>query len=292
MKKIAIIGAGKVGTALGYLLQKKGYPLVGVTAKHWERAEEAGEFLGTAAFSSNLELLSKAECFFLTTPDGHLQSLAQELAPAAKKGDYFFHCSGALPAEVLQPLKEKGAYIFSLHPLQTFASVETALNNLPGSFFAAQGDKEVLPWVERIVADLGGELFFITQEEKALYHAGACVACNYLVALLDMAALLYQRIGIPKDKALQALMPLVKGTVSNLESLGTPEALTGPIARGDSVTISEHLKSFNQKAPELKELYIALGLYTLQVGLAKGTLKEEKAKAIKNIFQEGMIENG
>lgn len=293
MQRIGIIGAGKVGTALGVLLKQKNYSIVGVASRTLEKAQTAAQLIQSPVFTRQEELLEKGNCFFLTTSDGAIENLAQELAASGKvkKGDYFLHFSGALPAEVLWPLKEKGGYVFSLHPLQTFASVETALKNLPGSFFAGQGDGEILPFAEKLVLDLDGELFSITKEAKALYHAGACVACNYLVSLLHWAGRIYQTIGIPQDKALKALLPLVKGTVNNLEDLGPIQALTGPIARGDHETIVQHLKAFERMMPELKDLYAILGLYTVGIGLEKGSLGEELGEKIKNTFNKEIKKN-
>lgn len=277
-KKIGIIGAGKVGTALGYLLKQKGYQVIGISSRDWEQTE----------------LAQKVNCFFLTTPDGAIAKVAEELVRkgGVEEGDFLIHMSGALPAEIMSSAKEKGAYIFSLHPLQTFADVEVAVQNLPGSFFAGQGDEEVLPLVKKIVEDLDGEFSIITKEAKALYHAGACVACNYLVSLIDITLKMYEKIGISREKASRALIPLIKGTVANLENLGVPQALTGPIARGDGETIKRHLESLEFLAPELKGLYSLLGGYTTEVGLDKGTLGQEQAQEIKEILEKGMINNG
>lgn len=292
-RKIGIIGAGKVGVALGYLLKNKGYQLIGISSLSWERTQEGAAFIKTTPFADTLKLAQEVDCLFITTPDGQIREIAEYLATQGiiREGQILIHMSGALPAEVLAPAKARGALIFSLHPLQTFADVKVAIRNLPGSFFAAQGDQEVLPLVAQLVEDLGGEMAPITKESKALYHAGACVACNYLVSLLDIALTMYESIGISRDKSLKSLLPLVKGTVTNLENLGVPQALTGPIARGDGETIQGHLLSLGQLAPELIDLYTALGIYTVSVGEAKGTLSSIKGEEIKNIFQGGRKEN-
>jgi len=287
--KIGIIGAGKVGVALGCLLKERGYQLVGISSRTSASAERGAAFIGTVAYLDPVELASLADCLFLTTPDGEIVRAAEYLVDqgVVKEGKIVVHLSGALPAEILSFVKEKGAAIFSLHPLQTFADVQVAMANLPGSFFAAQGDKEVFPLMAELVADLGGEMVPIDKESKALYHAGACVACNYLVSLVDMALNIYQKIGISRERSLQALLPLIKGTVANLENVGIPQALTGPIARGDGAIIANHLVALENLAPELKELYSGLGIYTVSVGEAKGTLGQEKGEEIKKILGKG-----
>ena len=123
-----------------------------------------------------------------------------------------------------------------------------------------------------LVEALGGEYFFIDREAKPLYHAGACVVSNYLVTLLDLGIKLLESTGIPSAMASRALLPLVHGTINNVEKIGIPQALTGPIARGDIATVSKHLDCMRELAPELVKLYTVLGCYTAPLAQAKGTI--------------------
>ena len=87
----------------------------------------------------------------------------------------------------------------------------------------------------------GGRPFLVSGEDKALYHAAACMASNYLVTLMFLVEEIYGRIGLSREEAIRAFWPLVKGTFVNIESKGTIASLTGPIARGDGGTVRKHL---------------------------------------------------
>jgi predicted short-subunit dehydrogenase-like oxidoreductase (DUF2520 family) len=194
--------------------------------------------------------------------------------------------SGALPAEILAPLKERGAAVGSLHPLQSFASVEQAAANLPGSFFAVQGDDRAIETALKIIEDLGGKPFMIESRDKALYHLGACVASNYLVALVHFAVYIYKAIGMSGEQAVGALMPLLRGTLANIEILVPVQALTGPVARGDLGTIERHLEAIRGLEPGLAEFYRTLGRYTTKVAVEKGSIDKVEAERLFSIFRE------
>jgi predicted short-subunit dehydrogenase-like oxidoreductase (DUF2520 family) len=225
----------------------------------------------------------------LTTPDREISGIAQYLADSKKvcPGQLFYHMSGAMPAEILKPLSEAGAQIGSLHPLQSFADIDQALSNLPGSFFALQGDQVACETALQIVKDLEGTCFKIRKQDKPLYHLGACIASNYLVTLIHSAVGVYKGIGMTPEQATAALLPLIKGTLANIEAVGPAMALTGPVARGDTGTIEKHLQALNDLGGEIEEVYKLLGLYTVKVGLEKGSLSQADAEKLRELFSEG-----
>jgi len=233
--------------------------------------------------------LAQAEVVFLATPDRELGDVAGNLADSGRveEGQVFFHLSGALPADILTPLREKGAAVGSVHPLQSFASVENAITNLKGSFFAFQGDEKAAETAFQIVKDLEGKPFMMKSEDKPLYHLGACIASNYLVALFHFAVSIYRAIGMSTEQATEALMPLIKGTLANIESLGPVKSLTGPVARGDVNTLEKHLEAIANLSPDLVKLYKTLGQYTVRVALEKGSIDKINAEKLISIFREG-----
>jgi len=161
--------------------------------------------------------------------------------------------------------------------LQSFADIETAKTNLPGSYFAMDGDQQAIASGREIIAELGGHSFFVPAKDRALYHAAACVASNYLVSLAYCAAKMYEKFGLSSTTALQALSPLIQGTLANLQKVGLPAALTGPISRGDLPTIEGHFKALSEFDSGEAELYKVLGLYTLQIALEKASITEQQA---------------
>jgi predicted short-subunit dehydrogenase-like oxidoreductase (DUF2520 family) len=118
-----------------------------------------------------------------------------------------------------------------------------------------------------------------------LYHAAAVFACNYMVTLVKLATDLWQTFNIPPQKATQALLPLLKGTIHNIETVGIPQCLTGPIARGDTGTIRKHLDALNHKAPQLVATYRELGLQTIPIAVAKGRINNSQAQELEAILE-------
>lgn len=284
--KIGIIGAGVVGTAVGVVLHSKGFEVTGVYDIRPESTMALVERIGCTAFSTPQEVSRSADILFITTSDSRIQSVADELAEQESffPGQVVVHMSGAHSSEILDRAKEFGARVLSVHPLQSFASFDRALHNLPGSIFSIEGDEEARESAIAIVENLGGEYFFIEREAKPLYHAGACVVSNYLATIVDLGVKFLEAAGISRPAATRALLPLIFGTVNNIQSIGVPQALTGPIARGDLSTVVKHLERIEEKVPELLRLYSCLGYDTASVARAKGTIDEAREQEFKDLF--------
>jgi len=197
------------------------------------------------------------------------------------------HCNGASSIDLLAPAAAGGSATGVLHPLQSFPTPEQAVANIPGSPFGIEAsDEQLLDTLRRIAADLGGTAF-VVRGDKAIYHASAVIASNYLVALLDLAAGLWERLGLTRDEGLRALLPLVRGTVENLERVGLPDALTGPIARGDVGTIGRHLDALARVAPEVVPVYKELARRTIPIAMEKGTIDRAEGQRLVHRLERG-----
>ena len=114
------------------------------------------------------------------------------------------------------------------------------------------------------------------------------MACNYLTTLVKLADDLWQTFGIPRDEATRALLPLLQGTLNNIAAVGIPQALTGPVARGDIGTVEKHIEALRREAPDVLYTYCELGLQTIPVALAKGKIDENKAAELRAAFKTGV----
>jgi predicted short-subunit dehydrogenase-like oxidoreductase (DUF2520 family) len=287
MYKVSIIGAGVVGTALGYLLRQSGYHIAGIASRTIDSAVKARKFIGQGEASTDLAAAAKkADIVFITTSDRSVKTACDKIASrhGFNKGAIVFHTCGAFSSRVLKSAKRNDAYIASFHPLQSLASVKEAIKRLSGSYFFIEGDEKALAVARDIIKALKGKEITLEISKKSLYHAGACAASNFLVATVGFGIRLFETAGIRRKDALKALMPLIKGTVKNIDKLGIPAALTGPIARGDAGIIRDHLKEISKIGNNLSDLYCELGRYTVDLGKAKGTLKNKDAKKINTIF--------
>ncbi|MEW6687355.1 MAG: DUF2520 domain-containing protein [Candidatus Edwardsbacteria bacterium] len=286
--KVSIIGAGRVGTALAVLLSRRGYKIVGVSDESLEVAkscaDQASCSLGT---TDSAEVCQGADIILITTPDSVLQGIAEGIAAKKgfKKGQFVIHTSGLLSSKVLSPARFFGAYTLSMHPIQTFAKISGEIPSLAGTYFVLEGDSVAIEQGKQIVADLDGFAVTIPPEAKMLHHTACSLTSNYLVTLLFLAQTIYEKIGISEDDSEKMLLPLLKGTIKNIEELGVQNALTGPIERGDLETVKKHLEVLETNLPELLKLYKELGRYTVELMKRKQTIPEEKTNILKDLFR-------
>lgn len=286
-RRIAIIGAGVVGTAIGALLAGKGYRITGVASRDLASAEKAVRTIGDGTASDDIVgTARKAQVIFITTPDGAIRAVCETIAEngGVTDGSTVIHCCGAHSADLLDPARACGASVLSIHPLQTMADVDQAVKNLPGSYFALDGDTAALETGREIIRSLGGTEMVIPSDGKMLYHGAAVTACNYFVALVFQALRMFEAIGIPREQGLPALMPLIRGTVKNLERVGIPAALTGPVERGDLQTIQGHLAAFDGLMPEGKKIYCEMGRIAVDVAEAKRSISADTKESLLKLL--------
>jgi len=280
--KIGFIGAGTVGTALAARLAGKGYPVVAASSRSHKSARKLAEAAGGRAFDSNQAVADNAELIFITTPDDVIASVVSEVR--WHPGQSVVHCSGADSTDILQPAREAGARVGAFHPLQTFASPQQAMENIPGSTFALEAEEPLLGTLKDMAAALDGSWVELKASDKVLYHAAAVFACNYMVTLVKLATDLWKTFGVPPSQSTKALVPLLRGTLHNIEAIGIPDCLTGPIARGDVGTVQKHLDALKRSAPHLIPTYRELGRQTIPVAIAKGRISELQAQELQTIL--------
>jgi len=224
-----------------------------------------------------------AELVFVTTPDSAITPVVSEIK--WHPGQSVVHCSGAGSTDILEPARKSGTQVGAFHPLQTFASFRQAIDNIPGSTFAVEAEEPLLSILKDMATALDGTWIELKAGDKVLYHAAAVIASNYMVTLIKLATDLWQTFNVPTNQAARALMPLLRGTLNNIENVGIPECLTGPIARGDTGTIKQHLEALKRATPAVLATYQQLGLQTIPISLAKGKITREQAGKMEAILQ-------
>ena len=283
MVKTGFIGAGTTGTALAVRLSQKECPVVAVSSRTLSSAQKlAGLVSNCHVCHTAQEVADAAELVFITTPDDVVAQVCSEVQ--WHEGQNVVHCSGAHSVDILEPARKLGAAVGSFHPLQTFADVDQALENLPGSTFALEAGEPLLSTLKELTLLLNGNWVELKPGDKVLYHAAAVFACNYLVTLVKLALDLWLDFGVSSKEATRALLPLLQGTINNIDNIGLPDCLTGPVARGDSGTIERHLSTLETRSPSLLTTYKELGLQTIPIALAKGKINGQKAEEMKALL--------
>ena len=282
--KIGFIGAGTVAKTLALALSRKGYPVVAVSSRNAKSSAGIARLIEDCRpCDNNQQVADKAEFVFIATPDDVIATAADGVE--WQSGQSVVHLSGADSTAILAPAAKYGASTGCIHPLQTFAGSEQA--NLAGITYAIEAVEPLLAILKKMVEDLGGHCIEIKAKDKVLYHTAAVFACNYLVTLVKTAIDLYQKIDIPQEEATQALLPLLRGTIDNIEASGIPQCLTGPIARGDSGTIKKHVKALQTASPDLLPLYREMGFKTIPVAMAKKSIDDKQADELEAVLKEG-----
>lgn len=295
---VFVMGAGVVGTALAARLVRAGIPVTGLHGRQRELSDAARAISGVVATSDEIpEILSQSDVVIISVRDERVPEVAERLVKEKRlrREQILLHTSGANPARtILAPAVGHVRAVGTLHPLVSFADARVAVEGLREVAFGIEGDEPARAMAKRIVRSLGARAVFLEAENLALYHAGAVLASNYVVALADMAQSLLIKAGVPADQALPVLIPLLSSVVQNLAHVGLPGALTGPVERGDVSSVERHLKTLQARAPELLELYKLVGRDVLRLAKEKANMDAGQAAKLEALFKgaKGSGSNG
>ncbi|MBM3705600.1 MAG: DUF2520 domain-containing protein [Actinobacteria bacterium] len=299
-KHIGIIGAGRVGLTLAFLIVHMKEPAISLKAicsPALESRKRAKELLGEKSsgvdfYDNNSDSLKKCNTLFICTPDDSIERVCKELVKDNGKnikGKLFIHFSGAKTLGVLDQARNTGGITASLHPIKSFASVMDSIKTIPGTVWGVtypedfpQQEEEFLSF---FIKKLKGRTIRVEDSKKSLYHAAACVSSNYLVSLINYAVGIHEKIGISAADSLDGLMGLIEGTVDNIKKLGTKKSLTGPIARGDTGTVEEHILNFKKYLSQSDLcFYKVMGLETSRLAFENGWIDRKTHRRFLELF--------
>lgn len=286
-RTVAVIGAGKVGTAMAHLLSVRGYEIAAVCDPRPEARERAAALTGAEPVEQPGQAARDASIILITTPDSSIEEACEALAGSADlQGRKVIHMSGALSLGVLGAAARAGASVLCVHPIQTFADLEGAERSLPGSTFGVTCAGELEGWARGFVETLGGRAVMVADEDKVLYHAAAAIACN-LLTMVDYASyVINRRLGMSDEQTAAALGPLSAATLANVSRLGPARSLTGPLARGDVETIGAHIQALERIDAEMAGMYKAVSAWGLKLVEEAGELPEATVRRMKGMLEK------
>ena len=264
---VAIVGAGRVGRALGRRLHDLGWRVGGVTGRSMASARAAVKVIGAGQpLAAPTHQVLNSRVVLICTPDGAIEGVAQNLAHLGGKewgGKVVLHTSGTLDSGVLASLARMGAATGSLHPMQTFS--QQNFPDLANCIFGIEGSPVALQAARKIIHQMGGVAVRLSGANKAAYHAAGSFACVYVLALMETATRILMAQGFKRRQAMRALLPLTRQTLDNFERLGPRAAWTGPMSRGDFSTIERHVQALADFEAEYLKTYKTLSLLTADV---------------------------
>lgn len=281
--KLSIIGCGRLGKTLAYLFAKTEFVYIqDVINLSMASAERAVAFIGQGRACPAIKQLKPVDVYLIATPDDSIEFIGQQLADQALlvPGSLVFHCSGLLSSECLSSVANLGCYTASLHPAFSFSEPEKDIKNFKGTRCAFEGNKLALQRLMLISTAIGGQLFSIKKEDKALYHTASVLASNYLVTLAAIAEICYTKAGIADKLSKTLTETLMIQVLSKIQSLDkSRDALTGPLQRGDKDTLKKHLAAL-KSFPDIEYIYRSLGKATLTLTKHDESLKEAIAQLL------------
>jgi predicted short-subunit dehydrogenase-like oxidoreductase (DUF2520 family) len=281
---VAVVGAGRVGTALAVLLARAGHRLVAVSGRDATRTRTE-KFLPGVPFLPSADAVRSAEVVLVGVPDDAIERTSEGIAGALDAGAGVAHLSGSAPLSALDAAANAGARVLSLHPLQTFPDVERGLERLPESYMAVTAtDEDGYLLGEGLASDVGARSFRLPDDRKPMYHAAAVFASNYLAVTQRVAELLFNLAGI--EEPVPVFAPLARSTLENVIELGPAEALTGPAARGDAGTIRRNLEALGAEAPHSVPAYVELARAAVHLAAADGKISDEDMKRVEEVLSE------
>jgi len=220
-----VIGPGRAGLSLSRALEWAGWRVEAPLGR-------ADDLRGAAR---------GVDFLVVATPDRAIAEVAASVEPEPET--VVAHLAGSLGLDALEPHARRAA----VHPLVAMPDPDTGARRLRGAWFAVAGDRRAQELVEAV----GGRWFTVRDEDRAVYHAAACIASNHLVALLGQVERVAAEAGVPYE----AYLDLARATLDNVATLGPAAALTGPAARGDTGTIARHVAALD---PEERPAYEAM----------------------------------
>ena len=303
MKKISIIGFGRVGSNLFYSLKQSGFQnLFKIDHSHYSN------------WVNNK--LSKCEVIFICTKDSTISSVVSELIlnKIILNNKTILHTSGSISSDVLLPLKKRGAQIGSFHPVQSFNRKQKRVSKINESFkniyIVVEGDKKAILVGKKIASSLGSKTLILSKDEKIVHHICCVIASNYLITLLSQLEELtnvYNKLErrksgkeiFPDNLKLMALLnefknlnlfniykPLILSTLIHAEKFGCIKSLTGPIERNDYLTVETHLKTLSKHCPNILPFYIFMGSETIKLTLKKYSKNKIDFSKFTSLFKK------
>jgi predicted short-subunit dehydrogenase-like oxidoreductase (DUF2520 family) len=282
---VGVIGAGRVGAVLGAALAAAGHDVVAASGLSSASAERAGRLLpGTPLLPAD-EIVAASDLVVLAVPDDTLAGLVAGLAEtgAWRRGQLTFHTSGAHGLAVLAPAQLAGVLPLALHPAMTFTGAHEDVDRLEGTPFGVTSRPEHRAVAETLVLEMGGEPFFVAEDDRQLYHAALVTGANHLVTLVAEAADLLRTAGV--DDPARVLTPLLTAALDNGLRRGD-RGLTGPVSRGDVGTVANHLETLVDRAPASVAAYVAMAQRTTERALGAGRLKRHEAAPLLDLLYD------
>ncbi len=286
---LGFIGAGRVGASFAKALTNCGLNPKVMIEKDLVKLDALKHFVRFEICSNELTEISPIDILIITVPDDEIEFVVNYISryyEGKKLANHVYHTSGALTSEILTPLSHLSESIGSIHPIQSFSGEANDFEKYHGIYYGVEGDEKAIQKANQLIKLLHGNPVEISPKQKTAYHLACTIASNCLNVLVYAAIDILQTIKHDEKASFDIVYPLISTTLNNIKSEGCQQALTGPVSRGDLVTIKNHLRVLNTEFPQFKSAYEELAKIALTYKTVKQSLSEDKYKKLIDCFHK------
>lgn len=283
MKRLNIIGCGRVGTTLAALFHRHGVCVVQeLYSRTPKNTQDAARIIGSGNCVARISDMRPADIWMLSVPDAQVASVARSLSehvatfPHVPEKSTAFHCSGFLPASALNALQTSEWLTASVHPVFNFADPARCIAQFMGTPCGLEGDEKAVSLLNGLLSAIGGKCFSVRTESKPLYHAAAVFSSNFLSVIQAIAQEAWSAAGVPETLIPLVHESLLRGSVENLLAMGPAKAITGPAARGDTSVVIAQGALVTQWHPEAGDIYQQMSVLARRLSTTGLTLNSAK----------------
>ena len=280
--RIGFIGAGRLGKALAWHCAHQGLHVHATASIRPEQARVLAERVPGCEVMTSQEVADSCDLVFVTTPDEAIGPTADALRWRA--GSFVVHCSGATEVSTLAKAASDGACIGGFHPLQTFGDPQAAARSLPGCTITVEADEPLDAVLVAMAGRLGCAVNRLPAGARPLYHAAAGYTSQFVNALLREASGMWQSWGSSEEASVQALVPLVRGTLASIAQAGLAQGMPGPVSRGDVASVRKHVAAIEAFDPQALDLYRQLCERTVRLALDGQRIEAPVAARVRGVL--------
>ncbi len=284
--RFALVGPGNLGSSLAAAWVRSGQRCVSIHGGSARRRKRLRRRLRVSSASESASGGGpEFDLLLIAAPDRAIRKVAREWAVRTPwRGRVAFHSSGALPSGALAALRRRGAAVASFHPLISLPEPRLEKRAFQGVYIGIEGDPAAIRLARRLAAASGSIPLPLPGGIGSLYHLCACLSSGYLLALIAGAADRLRGQGVPIEKARSALIVLARSTLENAARLGVVSAITGPMTRGDVITLRRHLGALRRQPERWRLLHRHLALECLDLVRRSGRVRAEEAARIRSLL--------
>ena len=251
-KRVVLVGAGNMATAIAVALSKADNRPVAVWSRTAESAQMLADRVG-AEWYCDIDALPQADVVIISVVDSALREMTTRVV--AKYPDaVILHTAGSIPMNTLQQCGAKKYGV--LYPMQT-VNKNSVVSLDDVTVFVEACDDAIAVQVEALARTISKKVVYASSEQRCYLHVAAVFACNFSNAVYNMAAELLEKHGLP----FEAMLPLIDEAARKVHRMSPTEAQTGPARRGDANVMNAHKAMLDS---ELANIYETLSDYIMK----------------------------